>query len=159
MNDIAVRPPRLAPTIAIVASCVGLFSACGIGARNNSYLPPPPPPRSPIKISPPGLAFDPLPVGSISPAQQLTLKNTSSQSIPIADISISRHDSFIRTTDCGHQLLGSKSCTVNIAFNPQSEGSLDTQMNIFSPGFQSVYVILRGTGTPRPQAPQMTPPS
>jgi hypothetical protein len=158
MNDIQPKHPRLAPTIAIVASCVGLFSACGLGSRND-YVPPPPPAVSPIEISPRGLAFDPIPVGSVSPPQQLTLKNTSGQPIAITALPISRSDSFLRTTDCGHQLAAGQTCTVSVTFNPQSEGSLTAQFNVFTLGFQIVTIPLRGTGTPRPQAPQKTPPS
>jgi hypothetical protein len=158
MNDIQTKRPRLAPTLAIVAACIGLFSACGIGGRNN-YVPPPPPPLAPIDVSPHTLTFNLTPVGSTSPAQQLTLKNTSAQPIVIEGIRLSITDSFTKTTDCGHQLAAGQSCTIAIAFNPQSEGSMGAQINVFSLGFQHLIVLLHGTATPRPQPPQNTPPS
>jgi hypothetical protein len=158
MNDPQTRRPQLAPTIAIAASCLGLFSACGIGARN-TYVPPPPPPVAPILLSAHNLTFDPIPVGSISSAQTLTLKNTSSQPVVINMIRLSSTDSFSKTTDCGHELTAGQSCTISTTFNPQSEGSLSGRINIFTIGFKDVIVLLQGTGAHPPSPPKETPPS
>jgi Abnormal spindle-like microcephaly-assoc'd, ASPM-SPD-2-Hydin len=158
MNDNQTKQSRLAPTIAIVVSCIGLFSACGIGVHDK-YVPPPPPPIGPIVASTHILTFDPTPIGAISPAKQLTFKNTSAQPIPIRVAEVLHPEGFARTTDCGDQLAAGESCTVNVTFNPQDPGSLNAQIIVFSHGFQPVIVLLRGASTRQHQAPKDTPPS
>lgn len=151
MNDIHTNRPRLAPTIAIVVSCVGLLSACGAGARNTYTPPPPPPPVSPIVLSTHVLTFDPTPVGATSPGMRVTLKNTSSGFMQIATLPASNPDSFARTTDCGHRLAGGESCAVEILFNPQTEGKISAQIDVVCTGFQTLTILLYGEGRPRPQ--------
>jgi hypothetical protein len=138
-------------TIAIVASCVGLFTACGIG-----YHGPPQPPRPNIVLSTSYLQFADTPIGATSAPQVVTVTNHSNRPITFDSVVARLPADFpIQTQTCLTTLAPDARCSVTISFRPTRHTRLDSQLLFSGQGQQFLWVYLTGTGlkTPPPQAP------
>jgi hypothetical protein len=142
--------------IALIASSLGLFVACGIGPSPHSS-PVPPPGISPIRTSAEGLYFGAIATLSSSTQQEVTLSNDSDDPVAIGWISLSERDSFSKTTNCGHQIAAHATCSVQVIFNPQTAGAFNAFMTVSLPRFAYLRVELHGTSiappTPSPLIP------
>jgi len=105
-------------TIAVVASALGLFCACGLGPRN--YQPPPP---DLVVLSANSLSFTAA-LGKMSAPQHFSIANTSQQAVTISPPSNwvrNKNSPFGLQTDCGQVLAPNASCTITIIFHPLSD--------------------------------------
>jgi hypothetical protein len=157
MSDIAAAQPQhrnVYQTIAIVASCLGLTTACGIGP---AYKPPPPPPLSPLVLSIQQVSFPPTPVGD-DVSQEVTVDNPTDTAVNIGNIRFgSSKDyfnlrSFTRTTNCVGVLAPHTSCRITVLFNPQREGpaSVFLRIDFDKYLFQEQRVLVSGVALPKP---------
>jgi len=76
---------------------------------------------APLSISPSGVSFPNLQVGSQSPPQTLTLSNLASSTIQLQEIIISGID-FTQSNDCGEELASGTKCSIQIVFKPATSG-------------------------------------
>jgi hypothetical protein len=74
-----------------------------------------------VSLSPDILQFSPLPVGSTSQPQQVTVRNMSNLTLTLHSISAS--GDFARSGNCGHSLPPAGSCTLSVTFTPSTAGT------------------------------------
>ena len=81
-------------------------------------------------------------------SRDVKLSNMSNQPIEHIDVRFSGKDAedFRQTNDCGHELNGGGSCTINVIFRPRSRGEKSATMEVHSSGGDQ-EVDLTGTGT------------
>jgi YVTN family beta-propeller protein len=97
-------------------------------------------------LAPSSLSFGPQGVGTFSPAQQATLRNTSSAPLKIP--SIGRSGDFYEGNNCPTTLAPNATCTVSVRFTPTSPGAKSAAVTIWdnSPGGPH-KLPLSGTGS------------
>jgi hypothetical protein len=78
-----------------------------------------------VSLSPLSLSFPSTAVGSISAPLAVTLKNTSTQQVSIASITLTggQTDDFALTSNCGAVLAVNASCTISVTFAPLFAGA------------------------------------
>ena len=97
-----------------------------------------------LVANPGTLSFAPQTVGTPSAAQTITVTGTNGALIS----SIATTGDYSQTNDCSAPLTAGTSCTIQVVFNPQSEGSLGGTVVITSSANSSpTTVTLSGTGT------------
>jgi hypothetical protein len=110
-----------------------------------------------VSIAPSSLSFGNVLVGTTSPAQTVTLTNTSTARMSIG--SISSTPEFSRTTNCPLSpatLAGGASCTINVAFTPSASGARSGTLGLASNATGNPHTVgLSGSGT-LPAAPQVS---
>jgi hypothetical protein len=150
-------------TIAIVASCLGLFTACGIGYRNSA--PPPPPPPEPssseIDLSPNPLEFAPTVVGSVSATQTLTITNHGQIPITFTAAIVGGYPtSFLvqHETCTAAPLAPEDQCAITVAFRPKVAKPAVGDLYIHSQRPVPFTVRLLGTGLATKPPPSTEPP-
>ena len=100
------------------------------------------------KLTPLSLTFPSQTVGTQSPAQTITLKNTAEQSLAILNI-ISQSPDFPQTNNCPASLAPGAFCTISVTFVPASSGAITSQLEVKDPWAGSPqFVKLTGTATP-----------
>jgi Cep192 domain 4 len=100
------------------------------------------------KLTPLSLTFPAQAVGTQSPAQTITLKNTAEQSLAILSITSQSLD-FPQTNNCPASLAPGASCTISVTFAPASTGTVTSQLEVKDPWAGSPqFVKLSGTTAP-----------
>jgi hypothetical protein len=74
-----------------------------------------------VSLSPDILQFSPLPVGSTSQPQQVTVRNMSNLTLTLRSTSTS--GDFVTSGNCGRSLPAAGSCTLSVAFTPNAVGT------------------------------------
>ncbi|HEV2176293.1 MAG TPA: choice-of-anchor D domain-containing protein [Terriglobia bacterium] len=104
-----------------------------------------------VSLSPLSLTFASQKVGTISPPQTITVKNTLPQAtITITSISVGGTDpaDFNATNNCGGSLSAGKTCTITVTFTPQATGTRTATVCVFDDGGgQPQDTSLTGTGS------------
>ena len=99
-----------------------------------------------LNVSPAQLAFGAVTVGSSSPAQTITVSNTSNIAASQLALSVTSAFSMVQNT-CASTLAAGSTCTVGIAFAPTVTGPATGAFNVASPSIAtSATVPLSGTG-------------
>ena len=107
-----------------------------------------------VALSDTDLRFGLQLVGTVSPAQEVTLSNTGPITLTISSITAS--GDFVAQNNCGSTLPAGESCTIRIAFKPTDKGIRTGDVTITDNATDSPQVIaLTGTGT----VVQLTPSS
>jgi hypothetical protein len=125
-------------TIAVVASSVGLLSACGLGAAR-PYVPPPALPSTTVSAS--ELVFS-VAAGTVSEAQMITLTNVSSETVKVHQSVIRAEKvlTFLTKSDCNRMLVPGSSCTVQVTFRSAQEGRFSAVVD-FEIGNGQMHVV------------------
>jgi hypothetical protein len=101
---------------------------------------------APIVLNPISLAFPSTTINATSTAQNITISNTSSNSIALQVPSIVGADFRITGDTCGASLGASTGCTVSIVFTPTGSGVRNGTFTIID-GAGTQSASLTGTGT------------
>jgi len=98
-----------------------------------------------VRLSSTRLQFPPQAVGTTSPPQAVTMKNTGSEELRIA--SVFAGGDFAQDNNCGLSLAGQASCTIEVTFSPTQPGTRTGNVTITDSDFDSPQTIsLTGTG-------------
>ncbi len=97
-------------------------------------------------LTPASLTFAAQAVGTTSPAQPATLKNTGSGPLSIICIAVS--GDFAQTNNCGSKVNPGASCTLNVTFKPTATGTRSGAVTITDDAAGSPHKLLL-TGTER----------
>jgi hypothetical protein len=99
-----------------------------------------------VSLTPSSLTFAAQMVGTFSPAQSATLKNTGGTALKI--ISIGRSGDFYEGNNCPATLAAGSSCTVRVTFTPSSAGPRPGAVTIADNAPGSPHKLpLSGTGS------------
>jgi len=101
-------------------------------------------------LTPTNLAFGSAKVGTTTPGQVVTLKNTGSVVLPITSTSRggTNPGQFTHSSGCPTQLAVGAQCTVAVYFKPTSTGSKSATLKVTPGGGAAVKTVaLTGTGT------------
>jgi len=132
-------------TIAVVASSVGLLSACGF-IPTRPYVPPPALPSTTVSAS--ELTFVAA-TGTVSGSQTITLTNVSSEIVKVHQ-SIMRAEkvlTFFSKSDCNRVLAPSSSCTVQVTFRSAQGGRFSAALDFEIGNGQMQVVRLFGNAS------------
>ena len=95
--------------------------------------------------APASLSFGNLNVGSISPAQTVTLSNTGGAALSISSISIDKN--FTEANTCGTSLAAGSNCTISVTFSPTTPAGYAGILTISDNAANSPQTVtLTGTG-------------
>eukprot|EP01035_Chromulina_nebulosa_P030450 gene30450-40464_t len=98
-----------------------------------------------VALSPSGVAFGSVTVGSSSAAQVVTLRNSGSAALSLQGIQAS--GPFTTTTDCGSSLAAAASCAIRVVFTPTGAGAASGSLQVTSNAAGSPHAVaLSGTG-------------
>jgi hypothetical protein len=99
-------------------------------------------------VSPTSVAFGSAPRGTSSGPQSVTVKNTGAVALPVRKITLSGANplQFLQTDTCGTSVAVGATCTINVAFKPNSTGPKTAALNV-SAGAGTQSVALSGTGS------------
>jgi probable HAF family extracellular repeat protein len=83
-------------------------------------------------LSPTGETFSTEPIGSVSAAKIVTLKNTGTTSLTITAIAIAGTNAgdFAQTHPCGSTLASGASCNVSVTFKPAASGTRTAVLSV-----------------------------
>ena len=102
-----------------------------------------------VSLIPSSLTFASQAVGTTSPAQPTTLKNTGSG--PLSITSIATSGDFAQTNNCGSKVNPGASCTLNVTFKPTATGTRSGSLTINDDAAGSPHkLLLAGTGGATP---------
>ncbi len=105
--------------------------ACGSGGSSMGGGGSTPPVGAPqLSISPASLTFGSTVVGTTSAAQAVTLTNSGSASLSFTSITLADTSNFSLTNNCGSSLAVGGSCTLSVAFQPQSAATPSSSISI-----------------------------
>jgi hypothetical protein len=100
-----------------------------------------------VTLNPPSLTFAAQDIGTFSPAQTVTLKNTSDATLNIAKISRASND-FYQSNNCPTVLQPEASCTLSVIFTPTSGGTKSGFVTISDDAVGSPQkLLLKGTAS------------
>lgn len=106
--------------------------------------------NTPVGVSPSKLNFRTTVLGKKSPAQGVTLSNSSPNTISISSIALTGADpgDFSQTNNCGSTLAGNSSCTIAVVFSPNVINTRTATLSISdnAPGSPQT-ASLQGAGT------------
>jgi hypothetical protein len=98
-----------------------------------------------VSLSPDILQFSPLPVGSTSQPQQVTVRNMSNLTLALESISAS--GDFASSGNCGPSLPPTGICTLSVTFTPSTVGTRAGLIQSSDSGTSSPQLVsLSGTG-------------
>jgi hypothetical protein len=103
-----------------------------------------------------GSAGSPVPQGTVSPPQTVTVTNNGSAPLVVLGFATSGtnpDDFFTATDNCGAQIAPGSNCTVKVRFAPQAQGSRSATLSVLSNAPTATPVALTGTAGPLPQGP------
>ena len=106
-----------------------------------------------VTLTPTSIAFPATIVHQTSDAQVVTLKNTSSLAVTITSIALggTNSASFQEIGTCGTSLAAGASCSIYVAFHPNSAAALSGTLSVTDNATGSPQkVTLTGTGTAAP---------
>ncbi len=96
-------------------------------------------------VSPTSLTFGSFAVGSSSPSQSVTLKNTGTSTLNITSIAAS--GDFLQSNICGSSLAPGASCSISVTFKPTATGTRTGALSITDNASGSPQTVsLTGTG-------------
>ncbi|OAI38871.1 hypothetical protein AYO39_03375, partial [Actinobacteria bacterium SCGC AG-212-D09] len=103
-------------------------------------------------VSPQNLSFAPQPQATLSPSQPVTVANTGGAPLRVTGLTFTGSDPgdfLVSSDDCrGAEIDPGTSCTVNVSFAPQAQGSRTATLNIKSNDpLTPATVALSGTGS------------
>jgi len=105
-------------------------------------------------LSPTYLSFGQMNVGSSSKPQSVTFSNTGTESFGIEMIGVGPGDQFSETNNCGSNMAGGTSCTINVTFAPTMTGTAPADLQVFDPVLGGPQTTgLSGTGIPSATPP------
>jgi hypothetical protein len=93
-------------------------------------------------LSPPGINFAPLLIGSSSAPQSLTYSNTGDLPVSISNISVT--GDFAEASTCGTSLAVGANCSISVTFTPTARGTRSGTLSIT--GNVNTTAALTGTG-------------
>ncbi len=109
-------------------------------------------------LTPTSLTFGNQRVATSSAAQTVTLRNTGTRSLSIANVTTTAQFAFTKT--CGTSLSAGSSCQINVTFSPTvagvASGTLTVTDNSNNTAGSTQVVALSGTGVTAPTAPVLT---
>ena len=121
--------------VSLVVCGVLLLSACG-GS-----------PTATLSVS--SISFGNQVVGTPSAGDAITLSNTGSAGLSIVGIAVAVP--FTQTNTCGSSLAAGATCTINVTFDPTTEGDFTSNVSITDNAEGSPQTLaLSGTGVPQP---------
>ena len=104
-----------------------------------------------VSLTPASLSFASQAVGTTSPAQLATLKNTGNAELYITSITASGH--FAETNNCGSTVQAGSACTLSVTFSPTASGTItgavtltDDAPEMAQGGVSRQELLLTGTG-------------
>lgn len=98
-----------------------------------------------VMLSPASLTFTGQNVGTTSPPQNVTLKNTGNVALLVSSIVASGN--FAQTNTCGSSVGVGASCTISVTFTPLTEGALSGNITITDNATPPTQTVpLSGTG-------------
>ncbi len=106
-----------------------------------------------------GSAASPIPQGTVSAPQPVTIGNGGSAPLVVSGFTTggaNSGDFFTGNTTCFGEIAPGASCTVEVRFAPQAQGSRSATLNVWSNAPASTAVTLTGTAGPLPQGPAGT---
>jgi len=122
---------------------VGIWVACGGGGGGGGGG------TLSASLSPTYLSFGQMNVGSSSKPQSVTFSNTGTESFGIEMIGVGPGDQFSETNNCGSNMAGGTSCTINVTFAPTMTGTAAADLQVFDPVLGGPQTTsLSGTGIP-----------
>jgi phosphatidylserine/phosphatidylglycerophosphate/cardiolipin synthase-like enzyme len=146
----------------VVVTLSTLFFIAGCSGGSSHTTTPPPPTSAQLTIAPSAtLSFGSVTVGQTSPAQVLTLTSSGTATLTLTAGSLagaSADFSLTSASTCGTSasLAPGASCTLSIAFAPQTTGTLTATITLTDNASNSPQTItLTGSGTAAP-VPQAT---
>jgi hypothetical protein len=85
-----------------------------------------------VLVNPSYLAFGLQDIGIASPAQTVTVANSSNLAVAISGINITGTNAslFTQTNNCPASLPVNGSCTINVTFEPQTNGDFSASLNV-----------------------------
>ncbi len=105
-----------------------------------------------IELSSENVEFAEQPFGTISGPQTVTIKNTGTAPLIISQMESTAPD-FLLADHCHGEIEPNESCTVDVRFAPQEEGTVESTLNIYSNDNTTqprIEVGLKGKGGPPP---------
>lgn len=97
-----------------------------------------------VSFDPPGLSFDPLPIGAFSQVQELTLRNIGNAMLTVSAVSTT--GDFQQSTWCSSVIPGGF-CNIRVIFRPSTAGPRSGQVIVSSNATGSPHTVaLSGTG-------------
>ncbi|MCB0869284.1 MAG: choice-of-anchor D domain-containing protein [Solirubrobacterales bacterium] len=112
-----------------------------------------------ISATPASLAFGsvtPVPTGSVSPPQQLTISNSGAGPLNISHLAFQGGDAddfFIGLDNCRRELPEEGTCALSIRFNPGAEGERSASLLVETEEGVSVLIPLTGEAGSLPTGP------
>jgi hypothetical protein len=100
-----------------------------------------------VTLTPASLTFPAQALGTTSPAQPATLKNTGNAVMNISNIVPS--GDFVQTNNCGSSVQPGASCTLNVSFKPTANGTRTGAVTITdnAPGSPQQLLLIGAGGT------------
>ncbi len=98
-------------------------------------------------LSPASLTFSGTIVGAFSPAQTVTLTNSSG--VPLTSVAVSTSGPFQVSSNCGTQVTGGASCGISVVFVPTGPGTQTGNLTV-ADASKTQTVTLTGTGLSPP---------
>jgi probable HAF family extracellular repeat protein len=92
-----------------------------------------------IDIVPGMLSFARQPVGTVSPAQSVTLTNSGTSPLTLGNASVT--GDFAPGSNCGATLTAGSSCTVSVTFSPTAAGNPTGTLTVVSDGAPSTIAL------------------
>ncbi|MBZ5502781.1 MAG: choice-of-anchor D domain-containing protein, partial [Acidobacteriia bacterium] len=120
---------------------------------------------APLAIAPTSLNFGALPQGATSPAQTVTLTNTSSDAVQNVTVVLSGPDAaqFVASGAVCASIPSAGSCSLGFRFQPASTGTFHAEVDVSyalgSPPQAQQVIPLTGLGTSPAPAANVTPPA
>jgi hypothetical protein len=108
----------------------------------------PPPAPAHLAPLPPALTFEPLTIGTASPAQLVRIRNDGDEPLALAGVG-ARGSAFQVTHDCPQQLAKNESCSAAVVFAPAAVGPQRGALTVRA-GRGAAGVALSGTARPNP---------
>ncbi len=103
-----------------------------------------------VGFDPAGFTFASRATGTASPEQALTLTNTGTVSLPLANVTITGADAgdFFQTNNCPNPLAVSGSCQISVIFVPMGTSTRTASVVATASGGRTYAASLSGTGAP-----------
>ena len=92
-----------------------------------------------IDIAPGMLSFARQPVGTVSPAQSVTLTNSDTSPLTLGNASVT--GDFAQSSSCGPTLTAGNRCTVSVTFSPMAAGNPTGTLTVVSDGAPSTIAL------------------
>jgi hypothetical protein len=121
----------------------GILGTPQCGFPTPTFPPYLPDPGAGVTISPSVLGFGTVATGGTSPAQTVTVANTTSSAVAVG--SIGSTGDFSQTNTCGASIGAGSSCTVSVTFHPTAAGARTGTLTVTAGGTTNT-VALSGTG-------------